>query len=347
VILSRSQLTTLLNGLYETGTRRVTVEHPCAEVGELLEVELGAPFESPVRFTQRLPDYTATREDVGRRYGQAAHDDLPDESTYARCLVAGGMLDIANRGEIEAFVDRFGYPDLEAGYAPAVVGIDANIMPWRIGEVLDIDQRTGRRDDQGRRPTNGYALATGVKSELDWHYKQHNVESLVEAFGEAFERLDSEPAGDNREGFLGLYEYRRLVAERTVDILECEEGDAAIVEAYRAFHESSRKDVLLFSNDYGFIERAQDEGVPAQHVDFQRQLPRQTTASWDAISDTLYFLAVRFGVFVLPGVTLYGVWNGKDGRHWQNHELAVECRSPKLEPLLERDQRIIEAFETG
>ena len=346
MILSRPQLTALLNALYETGNRRVAVEHPCDDVGELLEFELGPPFESPVRFTQRLPAYTSTRENIERKYGETAHDDLPDENACVRCLVAGGVLDVANRDAIDAFIDRYGYPDLEAGHPPAVVGIDANIMPFRIAEVLDIDHRTGSRDDRDRRPTNGYALATGVKAELDWHYNQHHVESLVDAFGEEFERLDNEPAGDNREGFLGLYEHRRLVAERNVDIVECEEGDEAIVEAYREFHETSRKNVLLFSNDFGFIQQAKGANVPAQHVDFQRQLPRKTTASWDAISDTLYYLAIRFGVLVLPGVTLYGVWNGKDGRHWQQHQLAVECRSPKLEPLLQRDQRIIEAFET-
>ena len=347
MILSRPQLTTLLNALYETGTERVAVEHPCEAVGELLEFELGPPFESPVRFTQRLPEYASTRENIERTYGRTAHDDLPDENAYVRCLVAGGVLNVANRDAIDEFIDRHGHPDLEAGHAPAVVGIDANIMPFRIAEVLDIDPRTGTRDDRDRRPTNGYALATGVKAELDWHYKQHHVESLVDAFGEAFERLDDEPAGDSREGFLGLYEHRRLLAERNVDIVKCEEGDEAIVEAYREFHETSRKDVLLFSNDFGFVQRAKGADVPAQHVDFRRQLPRKTTASWDGLSDTLYYLAVRFGVIVLPGVTLYGVWNGKDGRHWQQHQLAVECRSPKIEPLLQRDRQIVEAFENG
>lgn len=345
MILSRPQLTILLNALYETDRRQVPVKHPCSEVGELLEFELGPPFESPVRFTQRLPAYRESREAVGRQHGQIAHDDLPDENAYVRCLVAGGVLDVANRDAIDAFVDRYGYPDLDEGHPPAVIGIDANIMPWRIAEVLDIDHETGATDDAERRATNGYALATGVKAELDWHYKQYNVESLVDAFGEEFKRLDNQPAGDNREGFLGLYEHRRLLASRNVDVVECEEGDEAIVEAYREFHDTTRKDVLLFSNDYGFITRAKGAGVPAQHVDFQRQLPRKTTASWDAISDTLYYLAVRFGVLVLPGVTLYGVWNGKDGRHWQNHEIVVESRSPKIEPLLERDRRVIEAFE--
>jgi hypothetical protein len=345
VILARRHLTVLLNALYETEKRQVTVDHPCTEVGELLRFELAEPFDSPVRFTQSLVEYDETREAVERTYGRDAYNDLPDDSAYVRCLVAGGVLDVENREEVDRFVDRHGYRDLEAGHRPVVAGIDANIMPWRMGDVLGIDHETGDEDDAGRSPTNGYALATGVEAELDWHYKQHRTASLVGAFGEEFERLDNQPAGDNREGFLGLYEYRRLTADRTVDQVACDTGDEAIVAGYEAFAAESRKDLILFSNDFGFVDRAADAGLPAQHVDFPRSLPRKATASWDALGDLLYYLAVRFGVIRLPGVTLYGVWNGKDGRHWQRETIVVESRSPKIEPLLEREQTIVTAFE--
>lgn len=346
MILSRRYLTVLLNALYEIDKQHVTVEHPCSDVGELLQFDLKGPFDSPVRFTQSLPEYDETREAIERRHGPDAYEDLPDDSAYVRCLVASGILDIQNRDDVDRFVRRHGYRDLEAGHPPVVTGIDANIMPWRIGDVLGIDHEDGSADDAGRSPTNGYALATGVKEELDWHYKQHQTTSLVEAFGDEFERLDNQPAGGNREGFLGLYEYRRLMADRNVDRVDCEPGDEAIVEGYHEFDAESRKDVVLFSNDFGFIDLADEVSVPAQHVDFPRSLPRKTTATWDELGDLLYYLAVRFGVLRLPGVTLYGVWNGKDGSHWQNDELVVEPRSPKIDPLLERDQRIVLAFKS-
>lgn len=345
MILSRRHLTVLLNALYETDKRHVTVEHPCSEVGELLRFDLEDPFDSPVRFTQSLPEYNEAREAVQRQYAPEAYNDLPDDSAYVRTLVAGGVLDIGNRDEVDGFVDRYGYRDLEAGHSPIVAGIDANIMPWRMGNVLGIDHVDGEPDAAGRSPTNGYALATGVKEELDWYYKQYRTASLVEAFGEEFERLDNQPAGDNREGFLGLYEYRRLMADRNVDRVPSEKGDENIVEGYRRFDKASRKDLVLFSNDFGFVELAEDVGLRSQHVDFPRSLPRKTTASWDELERLLYFLAVRFGVLRLPGATVYGVWNGKDGRHWQDEGVVVECRSPKLEPLLERDLTIVEAFE--
>jgi hypothetical protein len=37
---------------------------------------------------------------------------------------------------------------------------------------------------------------------------------------------------------------------------------------------------------------------------------------------------------------LYGVWNGKPGKHWQNEQIDVVSRSPKLKHRLERNMAI-------
>jgi hypothetical protein len=157
--------------------------------------------------------------------------------------------------------------------------------------------------------------------------------------------LDNQPAGANREGLLGLYEYRRLRTNRTVDIVDCDVGDEAIVEGYRKFNEQSRKKAILLSNDRGFVERSNSAGVPAQTVEYPVDLPRKVTGSWTDACELLYYLSVLFGVITLPKVTVYGVWNGKDGRHWQHEQLDVDCRSPKIEPQLKRDLRILNATE--
>jgi len=122
---------------------------------------------------------------------------------------------------------------------------------------------------------------------------------------------------------------------------------ARVVDAYHTFDAESRKEVLLLSNDFGFIDVAKDAGLRAQHVDFPQFLPDRSTATWDDIGSLLYHLAIRFEVIRLPGVTVYGLWNEKDGRHWQNEELVIEARSPKVAPLLERDRTIANAFDAG
>ncbi|WP_435348556.1 hypothetical protein [Haloarchaeobius sp. HRN-SO-5] len=59
----------------------------------------------------------------------------------------------------------------------------------------------------------------------------------------------------------------------------------------------------------------------------------------------LYLLTLLFGVVELPGVTVHGVWRGKDGLDWQRERLKLDCRSTTLEPKLECDLAIADAFE--
>ena len=345
--VERQRLMILLNALYDQEVDSIPVEHPCDEIGELVQINLEDNGRASVRFTQGSMTYQDNRELIPAKYGEAAYDDLPDAETYTRTMVASGHIELRNSHEISEFVNRHGYADLEAGHDPVIVGLDANIMPWRLPEVLGIDSETGDRDDRGRRPTNGYALATGVKEELDWHFKQYNTHELTTAFGEEFERLDSQPAGANRQGLLGLYEYRRLRTNRTVDIVECDTGDESIVKGYRRFNKESRKKAIVLSNDRGFIERSNSAGVPAQHIEYPIDLARKVTGTWTEACELLYYLSVLFGVVVLPKATLYGVWNGKNGRHWQHEQLDIECRSPKIEPQLKRDLKILNAAKTN
>ncbi|MFB6186972.1 MAG: hypothetical protein ABEI86_08935 [Halobacteriaceae archaeon] len=339
--LARPRLMVLFNALYDQDVTSIPVRHPCEAIGELIRIELDDRGEATIRFTQRANSYRDARETIPAKFGEPAYKDLPDAETYVRATVASGHVGFNNRDAIESFIDRYGYPDLTAGHKPVVLGIDANIIPWRVPEVLDIDSATGSRDAKDRAPTNGYALATGVKEELDWYYKQKHTRELTAVFSEEFARLDNQPAGANREGFLGLYEYRRLRTNRTVDIVECETGDTAIVDGYKEFNETSRKRALLLSNDRGFVDQAVEAGVPAQHIAFPYELPRK----WTQATELRYYLAVLFGVVRLPKVTVYGVWNGKDGRHWQHEQLDIECCSPKIEPQLERDLSILDAID--
>lgn len=335
----------LLNALYQAGVESIPVEHPCEEVGELLRIELGPADESTVRITAGKATYEGRREDIHRTYDEAAFEDLPDASDYVRALVAGGLVDVRNRDEIEAFLDRHAYPDLAEGHEPVFAGIDTNLFPWRMPSVLDIDPELPQYEDY-RPPINGYALASGVKEELDWYYKQYHTRQLSDAFGTEFERLDEQPAGDNRAGFLGLYEYRRLRATRRSGIVDTGSGDEEIIAGYKRWEkDDNNRQVLLFSNDFGFVDHATDVGVRAVHVDFPIDTPRTVTVPWEVIRDTLYVLTIAFGVLVLPKVTLYGTWNGKDGRHWENEETDVECRSPQIEPALERGRSLVHSYE--
>lgn len=333
----------LLNGLYDSGVKSIAVKHPSAAIGELVRIRLEDDGQASVRFTQGSGTYQDNRETIPAKYGQPAYEDLPDAGTYLRAMVASGHVDLKNHTEILQFIDRYGYADLEAGHKPVVIGLDTNIMPWRLPEVLGFDSETGSADASGRSPTNGYVLPTGVNEELDWDYKQHHTRELTTAFGDEFERVDNQPAGANREGLLGLTEFRRLQSDRPVDLIETATGDEAIVNGYQQFNEQSRKKAILLSNDRGFVDRGIDAGVPATAIEYPVDLPRSATGSWTEAGELLYLLSVLFGVIQVPKVTIYGVWNQKAGSHWREEMLDLDCRSPKIESQLKRDLTIVNA----
>lgn len=343
MLLQASHSTHLLNALYASDVSTVTVDHPCETIGQLLTVDITDPVASTVQFTQGALSYQDTRETIHTKHGEQAYKELPDKESYIRALVAGGLVDVANHADITTFFRRHGHADLDAGHQPVALGIDTNLFAWRMADALALDPER-YSDSNNRTPVNGFALATGVYDELNWHYNHYETRALEDAFGPEFASLDNQPAGANREGFLGLFEYRRLRDHRYADTVESETGDAAIVDAYAAYDHESRKQVVLLSNDHGFIDRAHDAGVLAQHVSFPVDIPRQVTVSWDTLQEALYVLAVVFGVIRLPKVTVYGVWNGKSGADWRRRRLKIECRSEAIAARLRRDHAITAAY---
>jgi len=338
--VKHDDLTVLLNRLYDCGDDHFTVEHPADEIGELLRIRLAGHDECQIEFTTSLDEYSSARQDVGRQHPDRVFEDLPERGGFCKAVLASGVLDPANQDDLETFLTRYGDPDLMAGHAPVFAGFDTNVMPWRIDRLLGLHDPNG-----GVGYVNGFVLATGVRDELDWDYKCHDTEPFVEAFGDRFEAYWNQPVGSARIGRLGMLSYRRIRdIEQAVEI-ESEEGDASIIDAYDAYDQEYRSDILLFSNDRNFVERARAHSMLGHRVEFPGEFPDEATASWRDIETLLYMLAVVFGIIEVPGVTVYGVWRGKDELDWQHERLELDARSPKLASNLEGDLSIVESYD--
>jgi hypothetical protein len=338
--VKRDSLITLLNRLYDREDGSITIEHPATEIGELLTIELGDVGEVTIRFTKAIEEYIGDRQDVGRQYPERVYDDLPEADAYLKAILASGIIDIANREAVETFLDRYGDPDLMAGHPPVFAGFDTNLMPWRIDRLLGL-----RDSDSGVGYVNGFVLATGVRDELDWDYKCHNTDPFVDAFGETYEAYWNQPLGSARIGRLGLLTYRTIRDIQQADEIQSDTGDEAIIDAYDAYNQERRSDILIFSNDRTFVERARSHRLLGHRVEFPDTLPDQTTATWREVEQLIYLLAIVFGMIELPSVTVYGVWRGKDELDWQHERVRLDARSPPLEAHLEADLSIVESYE--
>ncbi len=337
--LDRSTFTALLNRLYDRGDDTIRVAHPADEVGELIRIDLGAFDACTVHFTLDRDGYQRARQEVERVHPTQVANDLPEAQDYVNAFLAAGILEIPNADEVEQFLDRYGDPDLLAGHQPVVAGFDTNLLPWRFEETLGL-----RDPDEGIGYVNGFVLATGVRDELTWDRKCQDTTPFIKAFGDAFDAYWNQPLGAVRIGRLGLERYRSIRDIQQADEITCEEGDEAIVEAYEEYQSDRRSQVLLFSNDRNFVERAHGHRLLAHWVDLPHDVPRKVTATWDQVGQLLYQLAIQFGIITLPAVTIFGVWSGKEGIDWQRERVDIDCRSPTIREQLEGDLRIIETY---
>lgn len=347
MIIEKQALTVLLNAFYELDERTITVEHPATEVGELITIELADPSASHVSVSKGTMSYDEQLDVIEREYGSRVKNELPNAAAYLKTFVASKLVDIRNRDEVDTFLKRYGYQDLQAGHPPRYAGIDTNLLPWRMHDVLEIDPEL-YSDSKGRAPVNGYTLPAGVGDELSISYRYDNdamdVDRLVTDFGPECAAFAGQPNEANRETRLGLREYRRLREQRPHDIVSSDRGDEAIIEGCLEYYEDEPTGVILFSNDFGFVDAAREQKIPAVHVDFDIDVPQRLTGSWEQISTLLYMLAVTFGVVVLPKATIYGVWDSKQSHHWQQETLKIEARSNRLQTILERDKPIVDAY---
>lgn len=338
--LARDHLTILLNRLYDRDDRRFDVRHPAADIGTLLTVELGEYDDCTVRFPYDRTGYGNARQAVLRDHPKPVADDIPEPDTFLKAVVASGVLDLPNIEEVETFLSRYGDPDLMAGHPPVVSGFDTNLIPWRIPRLLGLHD-----PDTGVGYVNGFALATGIRDELDWDGKCHDTDPFVDAFGPVYEEYWNQPLGTARISRLGLLGYRTIRDIQQADEIQSGRGDESIIDAYDEYNQARQNDVLLFSNDRNFVAMAKSHRVLAQHVQFPADLPDETTATWQEVELLLYMLAIVFGIVELPGVTVYGVWRGKDELDWQHERVDLDPRSPSLDESLAGDISIVETYE--
>lgn len=338
--IKRDHLGALFNRLSDHGHDEFVISHPASEIGDLARVRLGGYDDCTVEFLSDRDTYDSARREIERSYPDRVYKDLPTPDDYLQAVVASGIVPLLNKDELEQFLQRHGDPDLMAGHPPVVAGFDTNVMPWQIDRLLGLHDT-----EQGLGYVNGFVLATGVRDELDWEKKCHDTGSFVDAFGDSFEEYWNQSLGAARIGRLGLLSYRRIRDVQEAVEIQSDDDDESIIAAYDEFNQRRRNDILLFSNDRNFVERARAHRLFGKRIEFPDDLPVEANAEWRELERLLYFLAILFGVVEVPSTTVHGVWRGKDSLDWQYERLKLDCRSPKLKQKLEGDLSIVESYE--
>jgi hypothetical protein len=134
-------------------------------MGGLFTIELGDPTATTISIERDRESYLTARSEVEREYGSPAVDELPGPQSYVIALLAGGLIEPANRDEIVEFLERYGSPYLNAGDKSVVAGFDTKLPPnpWRACPTYSQDPRASSTDTHLRR--GSVTGSTGITSE--------------------------------------------------------------------------------------------------------------------------------------------------------------------------------------
>ncbi|WP_336326478.1 hypothetical protein [Halovenus sp. HT40] len=333
--ITRQQLPLLFNALYSTGNKTISVDHKSPLVSTLYKIELDRGNPASIRFTTDFDQYKQERDEVRRQYGKQPRSELPSARSFIGAMTSS-ILEFENQDEISDQIDPFRNRRIQHSNTAALAVFDTNLIQYWPARQLGVAPEL----EQG---LNGYAVITGVRDELmdyEGDEKINNTRALEDAFGGEFGELFNQPKGTPRQLRLGRQYWSRLQKELYTEKIPSDTGDNAITAAC----ENSGFDLILFSNDSGFISAGRDRGLPSVLVDFPETLPRRKDVTWQDAATALYLHAVQFGILELPKVDLYGVWPRKEPDEWESDTLAVRCRSPVVEKQLSRYQNMLDAI---
>lgn len=332
--ITLKQVPLLFNALYSTGNPTITVNHKSPLLSTLYEIELDRGNPATIRFTTNLDQYQEERSDVERRYGEQARSEIPSRRSFLGAFTSR-VLEFDNQDEISEKIDPYRNRRIQHSNTASLAVFDTNLIQYWPAQQLGV----APEQEQG---LNGYAVVTGVRDELrdyDGDEKINNTRTLEDAFGDEFGDLFNQLKGTPRQLQLGRQYWSRLQRELYTEKIKSDKADNEITAAC----EDSGFDLILFSNDAGFISAGIECGLPSIRVDFPQNFPRKTDVTWKEAAATLYLHAVQFGILQLPKIDLYGVWKRKKSEEWESDALAVRCRSPTVEKQLSRYLRMNES----
>ncbi|WP_267642053.1 hypothetical protein [Haloarchaeobius amylolyticus] len=335
--ITREQLPLLFNALYSTGNPIISVDHKSSILSTLYKIELDRGTPASIRFTNGVSQYQKERSEVGRRHGEQAESEIPDHRAFIGAFTSS-VLEFENQDEISDFIDPYRNRRLEHGNTESLAVFDTNLIQYWPARQLGVAP-------EQERGLNGYAVVTGVRDELmnyDGDEKINNTRQLEDAFGQEYRELRNQLKKTPRQLRLGRQYFSRLQRELYTEKIQSGMEDNNITVACEGVHQTGGFDLLLFSNDSGFISTARDRGLPSVLVDFPQKLPRKKGVTWEDASTALYLHAVQFGILELPKIDLYGVWPRKRPEDWDAEKIAVRCRSPVVAKQLNRYQNILD-----
>jgi len=329
MIIAKEDIMVLLNEFYLNGKYRISVSAPM--IGEMYRFELG---RAPALHMLTLDEYYERYSSACLEAEREVAGEVPDHSEYRRVLQSSGVLKPENYTEVLRVLEEESDRNFMRGDRPLYIGFDTNAIISRFPVIMP-------------EVKCGFCLSSGIMKELHPEFIEEkigkNKANLLRKCGMG--ELFNQPVMRARKFRLGAVEYRKLMNREYAEEVEGDKGDLSIVESYSRFQRSKNADLILISEDAGFVEVASDYRIKAVHLVQAKEVPKRADVTWEELAELLYVTAVVYGRIRVRSVSMCGVWMGKSGDDWNSERVRLEFEDRELRERMERDMRILRVCE--
>jgi len=199
----------------------------------------------------------------------------------------------------------------------------------------------------------GFVASRGVLAELggiDAKYQAPDISQISTTLGVNREKANLEILNEffnqlkrsERLFRMGFVEYRKMSKREYFEELEGEKGDTNIIEKLEEFSIRKNVDLLVFSEDEAFIDRATAHKLMGIRLDHPEKPPPSTEVDWEETAQLLYTAAIIYGIISVTGkinARIHGIWRGKKAEHWNTETLKITTENPELQEFLEKTKK--------
>jgi hypothetical protein len=251
------------------------------------------------------------------------HEEFfPRYSNYLNALVASGILKVDGIDEVfERIIGEF-RKSLYERPKPLYVSFDTNCFINRISYQLE------KFAKEKKAKLGAFVVAEGVKRELfrekPSKYREEELR-VVRRIDSRFEEFLNQPKVEERIKKIGKVEYDRFRSSVRFEEVPSGVGDNEIAEALGNFSRGRNCDVWLITFDKTMYEVSAGFGVYPILLEFPYRRERlKLKTDWDCVCDLIYTTAVIFGFVNISGITVYGIWKGKNPDDWSEERVKLK-----------------------
>lgn len=320
MLLQRSELTALLNYLYE---KNPYFEIKTKVVGSILAVDLE---DDTVRI------YLDEREFDDRAFKY--ENLLPDASNYKTALLSAGILKPRNLDETFNEIVKEFKKSMYDRPRPLYISFDTNAFINRTSYHFQTFA------ERNKSVLGAFIVAEGVKLELfsekTGKYSEFELRELITR-DKKFKEFINQSKVIDRILKIGRAEFNRFRRSVRFEEIPSERGDNEIVRALREFSKMRDCDVWLITFDKTMYEISAGHGIKPLLLEVPSIKKEKIRTEWENVRDLIYTAAVIFGVITISGIDIFGIWRGKNPIDWDNECVKVSVKDEKLE----RDLKIL------